>query len=123
MDLLDKLRKAFPVLSGDELVTEQQILDEPDPLMLVTEVDDFDVLPFYMQWCVKHPENPATVPDGVLHAIATYGRSKSPKSAYSKIKPRCNEAQVAAIRAFLEWLGERIEFVDEERLERALRNW
>lgn len=121
--MLGKLREAFPVLSGDELVTEQQILDEPYPLMLVTEVDDFDVLPFYMQWCVKHPDHPATVPDGTLDAIATYGRSRNPKSAYSEFKPRCSEAQVHAIQTFLDWLGERAEFVDKKQLERALQNW
>ncbi|MEO1034799.1 MAG: hypothetical protein AAFX44_04475 [Pseudomonadota bacterium] len=120
---LTQLRAAFPVLADRKRVSDGEIRGESHPLMLQTDVDDFDVLPFYMQWCVRHPGSADWVAEGTLDAIATYGRTNNPRSPYAAVKPRCNERQVLAIRAFLAWRRDSNTRVDEKRLERALRYW
>ena len=122
MNILAELIESFPVLKQG-LVSEIEIIEESDPLMLESDLTCFEILPHYLLWCVKHPEDNDLVSDGVLHAIAEYGRCKDPNNNYLNFKYCCNEQQRNTILNFLIWFAKNYLVYDKEQYKRTFRRW
>ncbi|AND70275.1 hypothetical protein ATSB10_28210 [Dyella thiooxydans] len=122
MSIADRLTEAFPeadVSAMDDafIRAKLNIMELPAP------VDLLRVVPLYMLWCVRHPDDPALVSDFTLRALAEYGRCQQPGLEHLNFRYRCSQRQIDAVSAFLAWAAEALPFRDDVQLERARRRW
>lgn len=123
MNIVEKLSSAFPDPSSVSAVDDAFIVANPDIMMIPRPVELLNVVPAYMLWCAKHPDDPTLVSDCTLNALAEYGRCKNPDNTYLNFRHLCSQRQVEAVSAFLDWSHQALPFHNEAQLERARRNW
>jgi len=122
MNILRELEESFPILNNNQ-ISDDQILDEPHPSMLQTDLSEIEVLPFYMVWCVKNSNNLNTVPDGTIAVIAEYGRRKGDDKQSLFVTSCCNDAQITTIFNFLLWFKLNFDYYDEQQFQRTFVRW
>lgn len=120
--IADRLTEAFPEADVSAM-DEAFIQANPNLMELPAPVDLLHVVPVYMLWCAKHPDDPALVSDFTLHALAEYGRCQQPGLDHLNFRYRCSPRQIDAVSAFLAWASEALPFHDDVQLERARRRW
>ena len=82
-----------------------------------------DVVPCYMAYCVKYPNDDSLVAMYTVNALAEYGRSKDPSNTHLNFKFQCSERQREAVVSFLQWAKRPPNIEDEVQIDRAVRNW
>lgn len=122
MSIADRLTEAFPKADVSAM-DDAFIRTNPNVLELPAPVDLLRVVPLYMRWCVRHPDDPALVSDFTLRALAEYGRCQQPDLEHLNFRHRCSPPQIDAVSAFLAWAAEALPFHDDVQLERARRRW
>lgn len=122
MSIANRLTEAFPEADVPAM-DDAFIRANPNVMELPAPVDLLRVVPLYMRWCVRHPDDPALVSDFTLHALAEYGRCQQPGVEHLNFRYRCSSRQVDAVSAFLVWAAEALPFHDDVQLERARRRW
>lgn len=122
MTIADRLTEAFPEADVPAM-DDAFIRAKPNVMELPGPVDLLRVVPLYMLWCVRHPDDPALVSDFTLRALAEYGRCQQPGLEHLNFRYRCSPRQIDAVSAFLAWAAEALPFHDDVQLERARRRW
>ncbi|WP_072427066.1 hypothetical protein [Chitinimonas taiwanensis] len=123
MSISETLKAAFPEALGDPCVTAAFIESNTDLMGIKEQFDLLALVPTYMHWCTTSNDRASLVFDGTLHALAEYGRCKSPEIRHLNFRHQCSPAQKAAVLDFLEWCKSEEIMLNEQQLSRALRNW
>lgn len=123
MPIHDTLREAFEqALLGNSL-TDEDILANPDPMMRPEEKNLLEVIPSYLLWCSRNPDDTTTVMYWTLNAVAEYGRATDPENSYLNFKFLCDSQQRSAVREFLLWCRSNVDLTDDDQLKRTIPRW
>ncbi|MFO1350716.1 MAG: hypothetical protein U1F68_08585 [Gammaproteobacteria bacterium] len=124
MDIAYTVETAFPGSLQSTAELNWKIEENPNILELSGELNYLKLVPSYIQWCIQNKDRyDQLVTDWTIHALAEYGRAKSPESPHLNFKFLCSSEQRWAIRAFLEWCITSLEVVHEAQVYRAIRHW
>lgn len=122
-NLIEQLVSAFPRASSAGSVDETLILANPNVMELAGPTDLLEVVPMYLLWCARNPEDSGLTSDYTLHALAEYGRCRNREDAHLNFRFLCSPSQIAAVVAFAEWASQAFPFCNESQLERTIRRW
>lgn len=122
MSIADRLIEAFPEADVPAM-DDAFIRANPNVMELPAPVDLLRVVPLYMLWCVRHPDDPALASDFTLRALAEYGRCKQPSLGHLDFRYRCSQRQIDVVAAFLAWASEALPFHNQGQLERTRQRW
>ncbi|GAB2886032.1 hypothetical protein GCM10027046_13130 [Uliginosibacterium flavum] len=122
--MIEQIRRAF----ASELVTPYltpEFIEQHPNLMEIRGAapDVMSTVPAYMLWCAAHPGDTSLITDWTVNALAEFGRSKDPQSAWLNFRFRCTQEQRQVVVCFLEWSLNETPFLNEKQIERARRNW
>ena len=123
MSIADTLSRTFSGVLSDPALSDDQIRETQNPMELTVQHSLVDVVPCYMLYCIKHPDDDSLVALHTVGALAEYGRAKDPSNAYLNFKFQCNADQREAVVSFLLWAKGPPHFEDEIQIDRAVRNW
>ena len=118
------IHAAFPDASVQVDITDDFIRSNQNFFEIDNALDPLAYLPAYMLWCVKNKDDyDQLVTDCTIDAIAYFGRTVNQPIATLDLKKRCSTFQRQTILAFLYWCQESLEIVDEQQIERAIKQW
>ena len=124
MSLQVEIESAFPKTLNAPIVSNDFILNNQNIMELEENIDLFKYVPSYMIWTIKNSDEYEELVDGyTINTLAEYGKTKSIDNPYLNFMHLCNKKQKLAVIKFLKWCSRELSLVDENQIERALRNW
>lgn len=124
MDIAQIIEQTFPGSLAYSLTIDQSIRQTPYPLELEGSPNLLELIPAYMQWCIRNRDNyNQLVTDHTVDALAEYGRAKQADNEYLNFKFQCTLLQKQAVIAFLKWCLSDLLIQDEEQIQRTIKQW
>jgi hypothetical protein len=123
LSIAETISSAFQKVLADPALTDDQIKATKDPMELPDRLPLIDVVPCFMLYCAKYPEDDSLVAYFTVNALAEYGRAKDSDNDYLNFKFKCDDHQKDAVAAFLIWAKGAPNYEDEDQIDRALRRW
>lgn len=122
MDLEKDIKRDFPKIIEDPVISDQFIEENEDIMMVPQDIDLMKYVPSYMLWSVRNKDK-KLVDQYTVNALAEYGRAKPDAREYLTFKYTCNENQIRTVINFLYFCRNEILVSDKEQIDRALKHW